>query len=51
VHVFEPWSAGTVMTDRVSFSAPLGPLGRAVERIALAGYMCRLIENGRLSSR
>jgi hypothetical protein len=32
------------MTDRVSFSAPLGPPGRAVERIALAGYMCRLIE-------
>lgn len=43
-HAFEPSGAGTVMTDRVSFSAPLGPLGRAVERVALAGYMCRLIE-------
>jgi ligand-binding SRPBCC domain-containing protein len=43
-HVFEPRGSGTVMIDRVSFGAPLGPLGWAAERVALAGYMCRLIE-------
>jgi hypothetical protein len=32
------------MIDRLSFSAPFGPLGWAAERVALAGYMCRLIE-------
>jgi ligand-binding SRPBCC domain-containing protein len=42
-HVFEPRGSGTVMIDRVSFGAPLG-LGWAAERIALAGYVCRLIE-------
>jgi ligand-binding SRPBCC domain-containing protein len=43
-HVFEPRGSGTVMIDRVSVSAPLGPLGWAAERVALGGYMCRLIE-------
>jgi ligand-binding SRPBCC domain-containing protein len=43
-HVFEPRGSGTVMIDRLSFSAPFGPLGWAAERVALAGYACRLIE-------
>jgi ligand-binding SRPBCC domain-containing protein len=43
-HVFEPRDSGTAMIDRVSLGAPLGPLGWAAERVALAGYMCRLIE-------
>ena len=43
-HVFEASGAGTVMIDRLSFGAPWGPLGWAVERVALAGYMHRLIE-------
>jgi hypothetical protein len=32
------------MIDRVSFAAPLGFLGRIVERLVLAKYMRRLIE-------
>jgi hypothetical protein len=32
------------MIDRVSFAAPLGLLGRFVERLVLAKYMRRLIE-------
>jgi ligand-binding SRPBCC domain-containing protein len=43
-HVFEPSGSETVMIDRVSFAAPLGPLGWAVERVVLADYVRRLIE-------
>jgi ligand-binding SRPBCC domain-containing protein len=43
-HVFEPSGSKTVMIDRVSFGAPLGPLGWAVERFVLADYVRRLIE-------
>jgi hypothetical protein len=32
------------MIDRVSFAAPLGFFGRAVERLVLAAYLRRLIE-------
>lgn len=32
------------MIDRVSFAAPLGLLGRVVERLVLANYMRKLIE-------
>jgi len=31
------------MLDRVTFSAPLGPLGRLAERVVLAGHVHRLI--------
>jgi hypothetical protein len=32
------------MIDRVEFDAPLGPIGRAVERAVLARYLRQLIE-------
>lgn len=43
VHEFSPCADGARMLDRVSFSAPLGPLGRLVERMVLAGHIRRLI--------
>lgn len=43
VHEFQPTAAGSIMTDRVEFTAPLGVLGRAVERITLRRYLERLI--------
>ncbi|WP_129287740.1 SRPBCC family protein [Streptomyces sp. GZWMJZ-114] len=43
-HHFAPDGAGgTVMRDVVDFAAPLGPLGRIAERVALGRYMPRLI--------
>jgi ligand-binding SRPBCC domain-containing protein len=51
-HEFLPRGSGTLMVDRVSFAAPLGILGRVVERLVLARYIRRLIEqrNGYLQS-
>jgi ligand-binding SRPBCC domain-containing protein len=43
VHDFAPTATGSVMIDRVEFSAPLGFLGRAVERLFLTRYLERLI--------
>ena len=43
-HLFEASDAGTLMTDRVSFQAPVAGLGWAVERAVLGGYMKKLIE-------
>jgi ligand-binding SRPBCC domain-containing protein len=43
-HLFRPHGTGTLMTDRVSFAAPLGFLGRIAERLVLIRYMRRLIE-------
>jgi len=43
VHEFEPTVSGSVMVDRVQFSAPFGVLGRVVERLFLARYLERLI--------
>ncbi|BCW20092.1 hypothetical protein NtRootA9_28000 [Arthrobacter sp. NtRootA9] len=45
VHEFAPAATGSLMTDRVEFTAPLGVLGRAVERLVLAGYLERLIRD------
>lgn len=42
-HKFQPSTVGTTMIDRISFDAPLGSLGRVVERLALASYLERLI--------
>jgi ligand-binding SRPBCC domain-containing protein len=42
-HEFQPSELGTTMIDRISFDAPLGPLGRLVERVALGSYLERLI--------
>ena len=43
-HLFEANAAGTLMTDRVSFQAPVSGLGWAVERVLLGAYMKKLIE-------
>jgi ligand-binding SRPBCC domain-containing protein len=43
-HHFAPSGSGTVMTDRITFEAPLGPLGWLVERAALTRYLQHLIE-------
>lgn len=42
-HDFEAAPAGTVMTDRIRFAAPFGPLGWLVERLVLRRYLRRLI--------
>jgi ligand-binding SRPBCC domain-containing protein len=43
VHEFEATSKGSVMTDRVEFTAPFGILGRIVEKLVLRRYVERLI--------
>ena len=42
-HEFKAVPGGSIMTDRVEFTAPLGVLGRAVERLVLRRYLERLI--------
>ncbi len=43
-HLFEELDGGiTRMIDEISFSAPLGPLGRLVERLVLDAYLPKLI--------
>lgn len=42
-HRFEEHPGGTLMRDTVTFTSPLGPLGRAVDALVLGGYMQRLI--------
>jgi ligand-binding SRPBCC domain-containing protein len=42
-HRFDEHEAGTVMRDRLAFRAPLGVLGRIVERAFLASYLRRLL--------
>lgn len=43
-HLFEAAPDGsTVMTDRITVTAPLGPLGALAERLLLSGYMRRLL--------
>ena len=43
VHEFAATPGGCLMTDRVEFAAPFGPLGRVVERLLLRPYLQRLI--------
>jgi ligand-binding SRPBCC domain-containing protein len=43
VHNFIEVPGGTLMVDEVTFTAPLGPLGWAAERLALSWYLPRLI--------
>ncbi|MGH9189667.1 MAG: SRPBCC family protein [Acidimicrobiales bacterium] len=43
-HLFDDANGGTVMADRVRFDAPLGFIGRTVERLLLARYLRQLIE-------
>ncbi|HEX9983525.1 MAG TPA: SRPBCC family protein [Thermoanaerobaculia bacterium] len=42
-HLFEPADGGTRMIDVVLFAAPLGVLGRIVEKLVLRRYVERLI--------
>lgn len=44
VHRFEATEGGTLMVDEVDYAAPLGPLGRLVERAVLHRYMTRLLQ-------
>jgi ligand-binding SRPBCC domain-containing protein len=43
-HVFEARRSGTLMTDRISFQAPVVGVGWAVERALLGGYVKTLIK-------
>ena len=45
VHEFEATATGSIMTDRVEFTAPFGVLGRLVEDLVLRRYLQRLITN------
>ena len=42
-HEFVATETGTLMIDRVNFSAPLGPLGRVAEVLFLHSYLTRLL--------
>ncbi len=44
-HHFEMIDGQTVMTDRLQFSAPLGPIGWIAERLFFRRYLKRLITN------
>lgn len=43
-HRFDVADGTTTMTDRLRFDAPLGPIGRLVERLVLGRYLEQLIE-------
>ena len=43
-HLFDENDGVTTMVDRVRFDAPVGPIGRLVERIVLGRYLEGLIE-------
>jgi hypothetical protein len=45
VHEFEATPGGSVMTDRVEFTAPFGLLGRLAEQLVLRRYLHRLIQD------
>lgn len=43
-HLFDAVEGSTTMTDQVRFEAPLGPIGRLIERTLLARYLRQLIQ-------
>lgn len=43
VHEFHELDHGTLMVDKIQFSAPLGPLGWLAERLVLGWYLPKLI--------
>lgn len=45
VHEFIDCGHETLMIDKISFAAPLGPLGWLAERLVLGWYMPRLIRS------
>jgi ligand-binding SRPBCC domain-containing protein len=44
-HRFREVGGETVMTDELKFSAPLGVLGRVVERVVLRNYMTKFLSD------
>lgn len=42
-HIFDETGGGTLMIDRFAFEAPLGGLGRIVERLVLTRYLRRFL--------
>ena len=42
-HGFEPTAGGTLMTDRIRFTAPVPVVGWVAERVVLGWYLRRLI--------
>lgn len=44
VHEFSHHDGVTTMVDRIWFAAPLGSLGRLVEKLVLERYLKKLIE-------
>jgi ligand-binding SRPBCC domain-containing protein len=44
-HTFAATNGGTTMTDHLTFSAPLGILGRIAERLFLRAYLERLLRD------
>jgi ligand-binding SRPBCC domain-containing protein len=43
-HIFEAKNGGTLMKDVFHFQSPFGTAGKIFERVALTGYMRRLLE-------
>jgi ligand-binding SRPBCC domain-containing protein len=43
-HYFETRENNTLMKDVMEFEAPLGPLGKVVDKLLLARHMQRLLE-------
>lgn len=42
-HRFSPTAGGTLVEDRVTLTAPFGPLGRLAESLVLSRYLARVI--------
>lgn len=42
-HLFASRQDGTLMTDELNYSSPLGPLGRVIDWLFLEKYMTRLL--------
>jgi ligand-binding SRPBCC domain-containing protein len=43
-HHFEPVACGTLVRDVLTFASPLGILGKFVDRLVMASYLRRLLE-------
>ena len=43
-HIFEAITDGSIMIDRIHFTAPFGPIGRLAEKLVLDRYLQRLIK-------
>lgn len=45
IHEFKELKGKTLMADTLHFEVPFGPIGWAVERLVLNGYMLRFLEH------